>query len=280
LHTHACLSARIAGKKTKVPTILATRHCIEPRPRGIKALVYSALNNALCDYYIAVSDAVVTNLVDSGITIDKIRVVNNGVKPVAQLPAEARAYTRNCYGITEDEIAFGIFGRLEPVKGHKYFIKAAWQVLKEYPKAKFLIVGSGSMEQSLKDLVAHYNLENNVIFTGFVSDTTELLNAVDVNVIASESEAMSLAVLEAMSLGIPTIATKVGGNMELIADSEDGILVNYADSTSLALAMLRLICNPDLRSVLGNATQQKFSQGYTMQKMVSRLESVYREVMK
>ncbi|MBQ2696873.1 MAG: glycosyltransferase [Clostridia bacterium] len=280
LHTHACLSARIAGKKTKVPVVLATRHCLEPRPRGIKALAYSALNNALCDYYIAVSDAVVTNLVDAGITIDKIRTVNNGVKPIPQLPAEARAYVRSCYGIAEDEIAFGIFGRLEPVKGHKYFIKAAWQVLKEYPKAKFLIVGSGSMEQTLKELVKHYNLENNVIFTGFVPDTTELLNAVDINVCTSESEAMSLAILEAMSLGKPSIATKVGGNFELISDSEDGILVNYANSTALALAMLRLICNPDLKALLGTAAQQKYAQGYTVQKMVDRLESVYREVMK
>ena len=278
LHTHACLSARIAGKKAKVPVVIATRHCIEPLPHGLKALAYSFLNNALCDYYIAVSDAVVTNLIDSGIKSYKIKVVNNGVTPVKQTSPEAITYIRRRYGVQDDEILFGIFGRLEPVKGHTYFIKAAWQVLKEYPKAKFIIVGSGSLEKELKDRVTRYGLEESVIFTGFVNDTTELLNAVNVNVNTSESEAMSLAILEGMSLKKPTIATRVGGNGELITDGEDGVLVNYGDSSSLALAMLRLICNPDFSETIGTAAGQKYQQRYTVEKMVTRLEDVYREV--
>lgn len=279
LHTHACLSARIAGRSAKVPVILATRHCIEPLPHGIKALAHGILNNALCDYYIAVSKAVQDNLLDSGIKRDKIKIVNNGVRPVKVLPPEERAEIRRRYHIEEDETVFGIFARLEPVKGHKYFIKAARQVLKEIPKAKFLIVGSGSLEQNLKDLVAHYGLEENVIFTGFVSDTAELLNVSDANVIASESEAMSLSLLEAMSLGKPSIATKVGGNKELITDGEDGILVSYADSATLALVMMRMICNQSLATQMGENAKKKFENSYTVQKMVSRLEDVYREVL-
>ncbi len=280
LHTHACLSARIAGKGAKVPTILATRHCIEPLPHGAKALAYSFVNNALCDYYIAVSEAVVVNLLESGIRHEKIKTVNNGVPPVKQLSPEKVTEIRSRYGIEENDIAFGIFARLEPIKGHKYFIKAARQVVKEIPSAKFLIVGSGSQEQDLKERVAHYGLKKNVIFTGFVSDTTELLNAVDVNVNTSESEAMSLSVLEAMSLGKPSIATHAGGNCELIDGSRDGILVRYADTASLSLAMMRIICNPDLAAQFGKNAQEKFMQGYTVEKMVSRLEDVYREVMK
>lgn len=280
LHTHACLSARIAGKRAKVPVIIATRHCIEPLKRGLKAMAYSVMNNALCDYYIAVSDAVVTNLLDSGIKSFKIKVVNNGVVPVRRTSPDAVNFIRRRYGIADDETVFGIFGRLEPVKGHKYFIKAAWQVLKEYPKAKFLIVGKGSLEKELKERVARYGLEDNIIFTGFVENTAELLNAVDVNVNTSESEAMSLAILEGMSLSKPTIATRAGGNSELITDGEDGVLVNYGDSASLALAMLRLICNPDFSETIGSAAGQKYAQRYTVEKMVTRLEDVYREVLR
>lgn len=280
LHTHACLSARLAGKLAKVPVIVATRHCIEPLKRGAKALAYSLVNNALCDYYIAVSGAVVTNLMASGIKTYKIRAVTNGVTPVKKTSADAVSFIRHRYGVADDETLFGIFGRLEPIKGHKYFIKAARQVLKEYPKAKFLIVGTGSLEKELKERVARYGLEESIIFTGFVSDTTELLNAVDVNVNTSESEAMSLALLEGISLSKPTIATRVGGNCELIADGQDGVLVNYGDSASLALAMLRVICNPDFKETIGAAAGQKFAQFYTVEKMVTRLEDVYKEVLR
>ena len=278
LHTHACLSARIAAKTAGVPVVLATRHCIEPLHHGVKALAYSVLNNALCDYYIAVSGAVVDNLIASGIKPEKIKTVNNGVEPMPVLTTEEIAAVRKKYGILPDEIALGIFGRLEPIKGHKYFIKAAREVLKIQPKTKFLIVGGGSLEKELKERVARYNLQNHVIFTGFVNNTAELLNAVDINVNASESEAMSLSVLEAMSLSKASIATKNGGNSELIQDNENGLLVGYADSASLALAMNRLICEEQTRNRIGKASGKKFFASYTVEKMVTNLETLYKEV--
>ncbi|MBR6729402.1 MAG: glycosyltransferase [Clostridia bacterium] len=278
LHTHACLSARIAGRRAKVPVILATRHCIEPLPHGIKALVSGFLNNALCDYYIAVADAVSENLLACGIRSEKIKTVYNGVEPVRCLTEEQTAALRSQYNIHPDEIVFGMFGRLEPVKGHKYFIKAARQLLKEKHPAKFLIVGGGSLEQELKERVSRYGLAQHFIFTGFVPDTAELLNITDVHINASESEAMSLAVLEAMSLSKPSIATKSGGNTELIQDAKDGILVGYADSASLALSMSQLLHDSKIRQTLGKNAGEKFKNYYTAKIMVKNLEALYEEV--
>ncbi|MBE7009927.1 MAG: glycosyltransferase family 4 protein [Ruminococcaceae bacterium] len=278
LHTHACLSARIAGRQAKVPVIIATRHCIEPLPHGLKALAYSVLNNYLCDYYIAVSQAVVTNLLDCGIKPQKIKTVNNGVEPVQVFSTEEISKIRESYGIGSDETVFGIFGRLEPIKGHKYFIKAAREVVKSYPNTRFLIVGSGSLENELKERVVRYNLQNHVIFTGFVTNTAELLNIADVNVNASESEAMSLSVLEAMSLSKASVATRNPGNSELIQNGVNGLLVGYADSASLALAMKQLLLDPLLRQRYGSAAGEKFYTSYTVQKMVSNLETLYKEV--
>lgn len=280
LHTHSCPSACIAGKKANVRVVLATQHRILAPEHGFKSLLYSVLNNFIYDYYIAVSETAALNLADSGVAPHKIKIAGTGVTPVRRLSSEAAFYTRHRFGVKDDEMLFGIFGRLDVDKGHKYYIKAAWQVLKEYPAAKFLIVGDGSLEQELKERIIRYGLEDNVIFTGFVDDITELLNAIDVVVNASESEAMSLSLLEAMSLSKPIIATRVGGNSELITDNEDGILVNYADSTSMALAMLRLICNPDFASVIGDAAGQKMLQHYTAPKAVTRLEDVYKEISK
>ncbi|MBQ4517234.1 MAG: glycosyltransferase [Clostridia bacterium] len=280
LHTHACLSARIAGRKSKVPVILATRHCIEPLSRGIKALIKGFANTFLCDYYIAVSQAVVQNLTDSGIKPDKIKLVNNGVVPVRTISEDECRTLREAYHIQEDDTVFGVFARLEPVKGHKYFIKAARQYLKEESKAKFLIVGNGSLESVLKEQVARYGLEEHVIFTGFVPDTAPLLNITDITVISSESEAMSLAILEAMSLGKPSIATAVGGNTELIENDISGLLTGYADSASLASAMLRLANNPTLSQKLGQCAKEQYERNFTVERMVSRLEELYREVLR
>ncbi len=280
LHTHACLSARIAGRKTKVPVILSTRHCIEPLPHGLKALLFSYFNNVLCDYYIAVSEAVVNNLLECGIKNNKILVVNNGVEPMKKISEAEILSIRKQYGISAEDKVFGIFARLEPVKGHKYFIKAARQVLKEVSNVKFLVVGNGSLEKELRDQVSRYGLDENFIFTGFVSNTSELLNVVDVNVNASESEAMSLSILEAMSLGKASIATNAGGNPELVEHNKDGLLVGYADSASLSLAMMRLIQNRELLNELSEHAYQKYQENYTVETMVLRLEKVYKEVMK
>lgn len=278
VHTHACPSAAIAAKKAKGSVVLATHHRIATVERGVKKLISNTINNVLYDYYVAVSQAAAANLIDAGMAPHKIKIAGTGIRPLRPLPPEATAYARLRYSIAEDEILFGIFGRLDPVKGHKYYIKAAWQVLKEYPKAKFLIVGCGNLEQELKERILRYGLEGSVIFTGYVDDVSELLNTVDVVVNASETEAMSLSLLEAMSLSKPIIATRVGGNTELVTPNEDGILVNYADSTSLALAMLRLICNPDFASMIGEAAGQKMLEHYTIEKAVTRLEDVYREI--
>jgi len=278
LHTHACLSARIAARKAKVPVIIATRHCIEAPHHGLKSVVVKFLNNYLCDYYIAVSQAVVDNLIESGIKPEKIKLVANGVEPVKVLGGEECDDIKQKYGIAKDETVFSVFARLEPVKGHKYFIKAARQFVKDKPKSKFLIVGSGSLEATLKEQVARYGLEKNVIFTGFVPDTTPLLNITDVNVITSESEAMSLAILEAMSLGKPSIATAVGGNTELIEHNVNGILIGYADSSSLTESMLRLSKNTELLTKLGQKAKEKYNQQFTVQTMVTHLEELYKEV--
>ena len=278
IHTHASLSARIAARQTKTGKIVSTRHCLESVPAGIKAKVIGFLNKTLTDVYIAVADAVKDNLEQSGIPTEKIRTIYNGVEAVKEIPCEKRKQLRDSMGIDEDETVFGIFARLEPVKGHKYFIKAARNLHKAEKKAKFLIVGAGSLEDSLKKSAVSYGLEDKIIFTGFVEDTTELLNIVDVNVISSESEAMSLSILEAMSLSKPTVATDVGGNSQLVQTGKTGILVGPSDSTSLAEAMISLIDNKKLYSECSAGAKEEYENKFTAQKMVKGLEKLYKEL--
>ncbi len=274
VHTHASLSARIAAKKAKVKTVVATRHCIEGKGRFPISSIKRYFNNLLCDYYIAVSGAVKRNLRDCGIQEEKIREISNGVDAVKELPEEEKKRIRETYGIG-NETVFGIFARLEPVKGHKYFIEAARKFLKEGYEGKFFVVGDGSLKRELMEQAKDVP---EIIFTGYVKDTTELLNITDVNVLASESEAMSLAILEAMSLGKPTIATDVGGNGQLITNGVNGVLTHYKDSDGMKKAFVKFATDRTFYEENAKNAKSIYMQAYTAETMVQNLERFYEEV--
>lgn len=274
LHTHASLSARIAGKKAKIKTIIATRHCIETRDKFPISLVKSFLNNLLCDYYIAVSDAVFENLKECGIRPNKIKKIYNGVEPVPLLNEEKKQAIKEKYNMDEGFV-FGIFARLEEVKGHRYFIESAKDYLSKGNNATFLIVGDGSLKE---ELIERAKGIPQIIFTGYVKDTKELLNITDVNVISSSSEAMSLAILEAMSLEKPTIATDVGGNPQLIKHNENGFLVEYANTSAMSETFYKISNEKETYRKLSENTREIFYKQFTAEIMVNNLQKFYQEV--
>lgn len=274
VHTHASLSARIAARKAKAGAVISTRHCIEPPGRFPVSKAQSIVNNMLCDIYVAVSDAVAENLIKCGIKKKKIKTIGNGVEAVMKLSNDEKRAVRSKLGIG-DETVFGVFARLEEVKGHKFFIEAAKQFLQKGGKGKFLIVGDGSLAEELKRQAADVP---EIIFTGYVQDTAQLLNITDVNVISSRSEAMSLAILEAMSLSKPTVATNVGGNPQLILPSENGLLTEYADSGGMAEAFLKLSEDKTFYKKCAENAGELYRRQYTAEIMVKNLEKLYEEV--
>lgn len=274
LHTHASLSARIAGRKAKIKTIIATRHCIEPKGKAPASWIKNFLNNKLCDYYIAVSDAVVENLKECGIKRKKIKAVYNGVEPLNALNEGQVALAKEKHSIGSGTV-FGVFARLEEIKGHRYFIEAAKKYLSCGNKGVFLIVGDGSLREELEELAKD---TPKIKFCGYVKNTEELLNITDVNVIASSSEAMSLAILEAMSLGKPTIATNVGGNPQLVRPGENGILTEYGDSDSMAIAFEEISKNDQMYKTYSQNAKNMFYSDFTAKVMIKNLQKLYQEV--
>jgi len=274
VHTHASLSARVAARKERVGKIISTRHCIEPISKFPVSILKSTINNLLCDIYVAVSDAVLDNLRKSGIKKSKIKTVYNGVDKIEKLSDEEINNLKKSLGI-EDETVFSVFARLEEVKGHKYFIEAAKKFLEEGGKGKFLIVGDGSLKD---ELVSCAKDTPDIIFTGYKEDTTPYLNITDVNVISSSSEAMSLAILEAMSAKKPTVATRVGGNPQLIENNENGILCDYKDSSAMATAFLKMAEDREFYEKCAGNAKALYDKKFTAEIMVKNLEKLYEEV--
>lgn len=276
VHTHASLSARIAARMAGIKPIVYTKHCIDRDiQKGMKAKLISMANVFLSDKIIAVAEAARENLIASGIPEGIIEVLHNGVEKLETTPQEEQNQLRAQWGIGEHETVFGIVARLEEVKGHCYFIEAAQKVVNVCKDVKFLVVGTGSLEQVLKEKVKTLGLEPHMIFTGHINEIGPVMNIIDVNIISSLSEALCLSIIEAMSIGKPCIATRTGGNPELVQDGDSGILVPVGDGQALADAMIRLAQDRELRKSMGQRGKELMGKHFTAHAMAKKLEEIY-----
>ena len=184
--------------------------------------------------------------------------------------------------IPEGGVVFGILARIEDYKGHLYLVEAA-RLLKERGQTDFrvLIAGTGAFEAQVAQAVREAQVEDVVQMLGFRSDVARLLGALDVQLNASYgTEATSLALLEGMSLGLPTIASDYGGNPWVIRDGEEGILFPSRNAAALADAMERLILNPELRQAMGRRALERFQREFTGEVFARNTEKIYLDILK
>jgi len=172
----------------------------------------------------------------------------------------------------------GIIGRLEQQKGHAYFLRAVAQVLQSLPKAQFLIIGTGSLQDELQTLVKDLDIAHAVQFLGQRSDVVELLQSMSLLVSASLWEGFPTVILEAMATGVPVIATDVSGSRELVRDGETGLLVPPQDAQALATAIQRLIANPHAAQRMSRAAWQQVHQ-YTIDAIATDYDKLYQSLL-
>jgi glycosyltransferase involved in cell wall biosynthesis len=231
-----------------------------------------------CDKILAVCVAAKKNLVDTGITPDKIKVIYNGVAQIQAPSSDEKDKARQLYHIEKDDIVFSIIARLNPVKGHKYLVEAV-NLIENKENLKFMIAGTGEEEENLKKLVKKYNLEKNIIFTGFLKDVKPLLYATDVMLNCSYgTEACSLAILEGFSLKIPCVATDYGGNPELVKTDINGIVYKTNDYIGLKDAIIKMATDKSLMNEYGNRAKASFDNEFEVKIMTKNIEKVYEEL--
>lgn len=285
VHTHGSFSGRIAARRCHVPVVYS-RHSAFPVPAKLKYPPGRWVNKLVNEYYadriIAVSPATRDNLTDGGISPKKITVVMNGVAPVERTSPQDRAALRESLGIPEDTVVFGILARIEDYKGHLYLVEAA-RVLKDRGITGFrvLIAGTGSFEREVARAVKEMGVEDVVEMLGFRSDVARLLSALDVQLNASYgTEATSLALLEGMSLGLPTVASDYGGNPWVIENGKEGFLFPSQNADALADAMERLILDPELRQAMGRRALERYQREFTGEVFARNTEKIYLDILK
>ena len=282
VHTHSSLDARIAAWLCGVKSRIYTRHSVFDPPRRLTTFpgkqIAGAVNNTLATRIIAVAQAAADILTATGVREDKITVILNGVEPLTPSTAEESAALRRELGFADTDFVCGISARMEPYKGHSYLVETARAVCAVRPEAKFLVMGTGTTYEETMRLAREAGLDGKMVFTGFVTDVVPYYSIMNLSLNCSwGTEATSLALIEAMSLGLPAVVTSFGGNPGVIEDGVNGFLVPEKDSDAMAEAIVRIMGDPALYDTLSAGAKTRFGEKFTAQAMTEQLENVYKE---
>lgn len=181
-------------------------------------------------------------------------------REIKNLDARKMESLRNELGI-RDKFVISVIARLEPVKGHKFFINGIKQLFTKYRDLVCLIVGDGSLERELKEIVAKEGLKDRIIFLGYRKDIPYILSISDLIVLPSEKEGVPPRIIaEAMAMSKPVLATDVRGSRYLVKDSETGMLVKYGDINKLATALEFFIKNPQIGKEYGKNGRKRIEE--------------------
>jgi len=207
----------------------------------------------------------------------KIRVIYNGIKELTR-NAELEAAVRCRLGIPESAFVVGTVSRLDSVKNQKMMIGAFKRFLEASPDSYLLMVGDGPERDALEKQTEKAGLAGRILFTGYIEHPASYLAAMDAFLLSSYTEGTSMTLLEAMSLGIPTVATRVGGNPEIVSHGETGLLAQSDDEAGFAGAMVRIFKDPGLREKLSRNSQARFKERFTVSHMAEQYLNLYTHI--
>jgi glycosyltransferase involved in cell wall biosynthesis len=284
LHTHgykADLLGAIAAYLVKIP-IVATIHGHTDAFPAVR--VYRHLDLLMLRRFpkvIAVSDYLRQELIASGLAPHRVVTVHNAIDPDVFVSAVCtdRRKVRAELGIEPNAPVVLTVGRLNPEKGHRYLLESTRLAFRHISNLRVLVVGEGPLRERLEAMAHSLHLDAVVSFLGWRDDVASLMAASDLFVLPSTRESFGLVILEALALGIPVIATRVGGVPEVIRTDETGILAEPRDAEALARAMIWALTSPAQAGQLARQGQAMVRQRFSVEAMVKATSCVYHEVM-
>lgn len=187
---------------------------------------------------------------------------------------------KNSLKIGSQAKVIGFVGRLEEIKGADFFVQAAGLCLKTNPRAKFTLAGEGSLRRKLEEKVNSAGFKEQIIFLGWREDVADIMGILDILVLPSLNEAVGIVLIEAQSLGVPVIASNVGGIPEMINPGESGILIPPADPEALASAINHLLADPQRLQNMSLAAKTWVKDRFKAEQMVAKIIDIYQQVLK
>lgn len=190
---------------------------------------------------------------------------------------EQVAAVRARYDIPEEAAIVGAVTRFYPSKGIEHLVRAFADVLRQFPSTRLMLLGQGPQEERLRALARELGIADGVLFAGFQREAHAFVAAFDVAVTPSIEEGFGLVALEAQALGVPVVASRVGGLPDIVLDERTGLLVEPADAAALAAAIARLLADAALRRRMGEAAMRE-AQRFSLDAYVGRLSEIYHEL--
>lgn len=210
----------------------------------------------------------------------KIVKIYNGIDLDEFNPRISQETMRKEFGLGPEAIVVGTTGMLVPHKGIQYFLQAAAGIVKKCPNARFLVVGGPikkfkNYREKLEKLTGLLGLNEKVIFTGFRADLPRILAGIDIFVLASTREAFGRTLVEAMAVGKPVVATRVGGITEVVEDGVSGLLVSPRNPQAIADAVINLIRDKDKANGMGLAGRRRAMEFFDINANVQGTTELY-----
>jgi glycosyltransferase involved in cell wall biosynthesis len=206
----------------------------------------------------------------------RIAVINNGVDS-NNVPSGLQAVTRRELGFHDENLVIGMVANYNrPVKGVGNFLDVVPAIVSAVPSARFIFVGGGNEENALREKAKMLGIEPYLVFVGYTKEIHRYYEIMDISVLNSFSEGLSLTLLESMGYGISVVATRVGGNPELVVEGETGYLVPVNNHGLLADRIVKLLLHPELRRSMGEEGRKRIERKFQMRDVANRYLEIYK----
>jgi glycosyltransferase involved in cell wall biosynthesis len=281
-HETSDLWAGPIAKASGCPILISSRRDMGYNRRSLHRRAYRWLGRCF-DQVQTVSEQVRRrNIEADGLDPDRVVTVYNGVDAPTLGPVD-KFELRKRLGFGDAAHLIVSVGHIRTIKGVDIFVRAAARVREQISGAVFVVAGEDhepAHTRYIRQLIREFGLDGQFFLKSGITDVTSLLRASDVFCLLSRSEGLSNALLEAMACAMPSVATAVGGNPELVSDGVTGFLVANEDDASAADRIVRLLRNPQTADSIGAQARARMEQGFTTEMMMRRLMESYETLLR
>lgn len=258
------LAAKLAG----TPVLVRTRHINLPLKRNWLNFVHY-----LPDSIVTCGEAMRRELADRhGFPANQLANIPTGIDFTRCQPSKSRAEARHALGLAPDAYVVLMVGIIRGVKRHEVALRAFRELLATHPQAELLLAGEGPMMPDMQRLASELGIADKAHFVGHREDVPDLMIAADLLLLTSRSEGVPQAVTQALGLGLPVVATAVGGVPELVIHEKTGLLIPPENPKAAAEAMRRLADNPPFAAQLAEAGRRRVQSEFSLNAMLDKTE--------